>query len=109
MQDLLAVIQALLFKRLWSKWISTAGILDSKLVWPICFTGLKAAKSTREFYQINEQLTEEQVIERVANNYYQVYVRRQNLNVLDSTYINTNKVKNIIKGRYDNGLSKKLI
>jgi hypothetical protein len=25
------------------------GILDSKLVWPICFTGLKAAKSTREF------------------------------------------------------------
>jgi outer membrane protein TolC len=69
------------------------GILDSKLVWPICFTGLKAAKSTREFYQINEQLTEEQVIERVANNYYQVYVRRQNLNVLDSTYINTNKVR----------------
>jgi outer membrane protein TolC len=37
-----------------------------------------------------------------------VYVRRQNLNVLDSTYINTNKVKNIIKGRYDNGLSKKI-
>jgi hypothetical protein len=54
-------------------------------------------KQPREFYQINEQLTEEQVIERVANNYYQVYVRRQNLNVLDSTYINTNK--NIIKGR----------
>jgi outer membrane protein TolC len=108
MQDLLAVIQALLFKRLlvkmdfhcWGPWL--------KLVWPICFTGLKAAKSTREFYQINEQLTEEQVIERVANNYYQVYVRRQK-NVLDSTYINTNKVKNIIKGRYDNGLSKKLI
>jgi outer membrane protein TolC len=57
------------------------------------FYWLKAAKSTREFYQINEQLTEEQVIERVANNYYQVYVRRQNLNVLDSTYINTNKVR----------------
>jgi hypothetical protein len=60
------------------------GILDSKLVWPICFTGLKAAKSTRVLP--NEQLTEEQVIERVANNYYQVYVRRQNLNVLDSTH-----------------------
>jgi hypothetical protein len=29
------------------------------------FVGLKAAK-TREFYQINEQLTEEQVIERVT-------------------------------------------
>jgi outer membrane protein len=91
------------------KWISTAGVsLTQNLFDQSVFTGLKAAKSTREFYQINEQLTEEQVIERVANNYYQVYVRRQNLNVLDSTYINTNKVKNIIKGRYDNGLSKKI-
>jgi outer membrane protein len=41
------------------------------------FTGLKAAKSTREFYQINAQLTEEQVIERVANAYYQVYVTQK--------------------------------
>ena len=91
------------------KWISTAGVsLTQNLFDQSVFTGLKAAKSTREFYQINEQLTEEQVIERVANNYYQVYVRRQNLNVLDSTYINTSKVKNIIKGRYDNGLSKKI-
>jgi outer membrane protein TolC len=91
------------------KWVSTAGVsLTQNLFDQSVFTGLKAAKSTREFYQINEQLTEEQVIERVANNYYQVYVRRQNLNVLDSTYINTTKVKNIIKGRYDNGLSKKI-
>lgn len=91
------------------KWISTAGVsVTQNLFDQSVFTGLKAAKSTREFYQINEQLTEEQVIERVANNYYQVYVRRQNLNVLDSTYINTSKVKNIIKGRYDNGLSKKI-
>ncbi|WP_029596739.1 TolC family protein [Flavobacterium sp. ACAM 123] len=91
------------------KWVSTAGVsLTQNLFDQSVFTGLKAAKSTREFYQINEQLTEEQVIERVANNYYQVYVRRQNLTVLDSTYINTTKVKNIIKGRYDNGLSKKI-
>jgi outer membrane protein TolC len=60
----------------WYPWLKT---LTNLFYW------LKAAKSTREFYQINEQLTEEQVIERVANNYYQVYVRRQNLNVLDST------------------------
>lgn len=91
------------------KWISTAGIsLTQALFDQSVFTGLKAAKSTREFYQINEQLTEEQVIERVANNYYQVYVQRQRLSVLDSNYVNTNKVKSIIKGQFDNGLAKKI-
>ena len=91
------------------KWTSTAGLsLTQALFDQSVFTGLKAAKSTREFYQINEQLTEEQVIERVANNYYQVYVQRQKLTVLDSNYVNTNKVKNIIKGQFDNGLAKKI-
>lgn len=91
------------------KWTSTAGIsLTQALFDQTVFTGLKAAKSTREFYQINEQLTEEQVIERVANNYYQVYVQRQKLTVIDSTYKNTTKVKNIIKGQFDNGLAKKI-
>ncbi|MEZ7499642.1 TolC family protein [Flavobacterium sp. Arc3] len=91
------------------KWGSTAGIsLTQNLFDQSVFTGLKAAKTTREFYLINEQLTEEQVIERVANNYYAVYVQRQNLTVLDSTFNNTTKVKNIIKGQYDNGLAKKI-
>ena len=91
------------------KWSSVAGLsLTQNIFDQSVFTGLKAAKSTREFYQINEQLTEEQLIERVANNYYQVYVQRQNLTVLDTTYQNTVKVKNIIKGQYDNGLAKKI-
>lgn len=91
------------------KWSSTAGLSLTQAIFDqSIFTGLKAAKSTREFYQINDQLTEEQVIERVANNYYQVYVQRQKLNVLDSTYTNTVKVKNIIKGQFDNGLAKKI-
>jgi outer membrane protein TolC len=89
--------------------ISTAGVSLTQAIFDqTVFTGLKAAKSTREFYQINEQLTEEQVIERVANNYYQVYVQRQKLTVIDSMYKNTTKVKNIIKGQYDNGLAKKI-
>ena len=91
------------------KWSSTAGLsLTQALFDQTVFTGLKAAKSTREFYQINNQLTEEQVIERVANNYYQVYVQRQNLTVIDSTYKNTTKVRDIIKGQYDNNLNKKI-
>lgn len=91
------------------KWISTAGLsLNQALYDQSVFVGLKAAKSTREFYQINAQLTDEQVIENVAKAYYQVYVRRQNLTVLDNNLQNTNKVKDIIKGQYDNGLAKKI-
>lgn len=91
------------------KWSSGAGIsLNQAIYDQSVFIGLKAAKSTREFYQINAQLTEEQVIEKVANAYYQVYVTRQNLAVLDNNLKNTNKVKDIIKGQFDNGLAKKI-
>ena len=90
-------------------WIATGGVnLTQNLFDQSVFTGLKAARTTREFYQINAQLTEEEVIERVANNYYQVYVQRQQLAVLDSTYANTAKVRDIIKGQYDNGLARKI-
>ena len=91
------------------KWSSGAGItLNQALYDQSVFIGLKAAKSTREFYQINAQLTEEQVIEKVANAYYQVYVTRQSLTVLDNNLKNTNRVKDIIKGQFDNGLAKKI-
>ena len=91
------------------KWNAVGGVsLTQALFDQSVFTGLKAAKSTREFYQINEQLTEEQVIERVANAYYQVYVQQQKLIVIDNNLKNTNKVKNIIKGQFDNGLAKKI-
>jgi outer membrane protein TolC len=91
------------------KWNSVAGVtLTQNIFDQAVFTGLKAAKTTREFYRINAQLTEEQVIERVANNYYQVYVQRQKLVVIDSNYVNTTKIRDIIKGQYDNGLAKKI-
>ena len=57
------------------KWNSVAGVSFSQAIFDqSVFTGLRAAKTTREFYQINAELTDEQVIERVANAYYQVYV-----------------------------------
>ncbi|MBS7230221.1 TolC family protein [Flavobacterium psychroterrae] len=91
------------------KWTSTAGIgLTQTIFDQSVFTGLRAARSTREFYQINNQLTEEQVIERVANNYYSVYVQRERLVLLDSNYVNTSKVRDIVKGQFDNGLAKKI-
>ncbi|WP_407934969.1 TolC family protein [Flavobacterium arundinis] len=91
------------------KWVSSAGVNLNQAIFDMSvFTGLKAARSTREFYQVNAQLTEEQVIERVANNYYQVYVQRQQLAIIDSTYRNTTKVRDIIKGQFDNGLARKI-
>lgn len=91
------------------KWSSTAGVNLNQAIFDMTvFTGLKAARSTREFYQINAQLTEEEVIERVANNYYQVFVYQQQLAVIDSNYVNTSKIRDIIKGQFDNGLARKI-
>lgn len=91
------------------KWSAVGGVTLNQAIFDMAvFTGLKAARSTREFYKINAQLTEEQVIERVSNNYYQVYVIRQNLAVIDSNYVNTSRVRNIVKGQFDNGLAKKI-
>ncbi len=91
------------------KWNSIAGVSVSQALFDqSVFTGLKAAKTTREFYQINADLTEEQVIERVANAYYQVYVQQQKLEVVENNLKNANKVKDIIKGQFDNGLARKI-
>ncbi|MCW3161766.1 TolC family protein [Chryseobacterium oryctis] len=72
------------------------------------FTGLKAAKSTREFYILNSQLTNEQIIENVATAYYNVFVQEENLKTVESSYTNTEKVRNIIKSLVDNGLAKEI-
>lgn len=72
------------------------------------FTGLKAAKSTREFYILNAQLTNEQLIENVATAYYQVFVQEENLKTVNQSYVNTERVRNIIKSLVDNGLAKRI-
>ena len=91
------------------EWSSTGAVSVSQAIFDYSvFTGLKAAKSTREFYRINKEFTDEQVIERVASSYYQIYIQKQKLTIIDSTIKNTTKVRNIIKGQYDNGLAKKI-
>ena len=69
---------------------------------------LKAAKSTKEFYQLNAQLTEDKIIERVSNAYFQVFTIQQKKGPLESSYSSTEKARNIIKSLYDNGLAKKV-
>lgn len=91
------------------KWNSTIGVsLTQNIFDQTVFTGLKAAKTTREFYQINAQLTEEQVIERVATAYYNVFVQKEQLETIDSSYVNVAKSRDIIKSLFENGLAREI-
>ncbi|TDG34876.1 TolC family protein [Pedobacter changchengzhani] len=91
------------------KWNSNGGIqLSQQLFNQQIFTGLQAAKSSGEYYNLMSQLTEEQVIEYVANNYYQVLVNRQQLNVIDTNIKNIGVVGKIVSNQYKNGLARKI-
>lgn len=88
-------------------WVSTASVQVQQAIFDQrVFTGLKAAKSTREFYVLNAQLTNEQIIENVATAYYQVFVQVENLKTIEVSYTNTEKVRNVIKSLVNNGLAK---
>jgi len=72
------------------------------------FTGLKAAKTSEDYYNLNAELTEENTIEMVSTNYYQVLVNRQKLAVIDTNIKNVKRIENIVSTQYKNGLAKKI-
>jgi len=90
-------------------WQSTPTLaLNQQIFNQSVFTGLKAANTTREFYIINNELTEEQLIEKVAVSYYDVYTSQLNLATVQTNVDNANKNKKIIEGLYQAGLGKKI-
>lgn len=90
-------------------WQSTATLNVSQQIFnQAIFTGLKAAKTTREFYQVNNTLTDEQLIEKVADAYYQVFQLQQQLQTIQTNLDNTIKTQKIIAGLVDAGLAKKI-
>ncbi len=91
------------------KWTSSNMVqLTQVLFNQSVFTGLKAARSTKEFYILNAALTDEQIIEKVANAYFQVYQAEQMLdNAKNNLDITTQTIK-IIEGLYDAGLARKI-
>lgn len=91
------------------KWNSqVAAQLTQVLFNQSVFMGLKAARTTREFYQLNQELTENQVIEKVASAYYQVYQAQEMLSNIESNLALTQKTATIIEGLYQTGLAKKI-
>lgn len=91
------------------KWQSNATLqVEQQLFNQSLFVGLKAAKTTREFYIINKNLTEEQLIEKVAIAYYDVFQTKLQLKTVDNNLNSTTKTRDVIKGLLDAGLGKKI-
>lgn len=72
------------------------------------FTALKASRAAQDFYRLSYDLAEEQIIELVANSYYQVLVQRQKLEVIDSNLINSQKTYDVINSLLQNGLARQI-
>jgi len=88
------------------KWNSQVTATASQILFnQAVFMGLKAARSAKEFYIINKQLTDEQIIEKVASTYYQVFQAKAMLNTLETTIASTTRIKNIIEDLHKNGLA----
>lgn len=72
------------------------------------FTGLKAAKSSEEFYRLSAQLAEENLIQQVATNYYQVIITRQQMDVIEANIDRVAQLEKITNNQYELGLAKKI-
>ncbi|ODS82815.1 MAG: transporter [Cytophagaceae bacterium SCN 52-12] len=71
-------------------------------------TGLKAARTTEDFYRVSEELARENVIQQVAVNYYQVQISRLQMSVVNANLERVTKLGDMIAGQYENGLAKKI-
>jgi outer membrane protein len=72
------------------------------------FTGLKAAKSSVEFYELSAKMSEENVMQQVAANFYQTVITREKIKVVDANIERIDQLEKIIRGQYENGLAKKI-
>ncbi|WEK18797.1 MAG: TolC family protein [Candidatus Pedobacter colombiensis] len=92
-----------------TKYNTGAGIqLSQQLFNQTVFTGLKAAKTSEQYYSLYANLSEEQVIEQVASNYYAVLVNKQQLDVINTNIKNVKVVEQITVNQHKNGLAKKI-
>lgn len=72
------------------------------------FTGLKAAKSSQEYYRLAAKLAEENLLQQVATNYYMVIINREKLKVIDANIDRVTKLETMVKSQYEVGLAKKI-
>ena len=91
------------------KWGSSAELKLTQVIFnQAVFIGLKAARTTREFYLINEQLTQNEIIEKVAQAYWKVYQAQQALQNIQENLALTEKTAQVVEGSFKAGLAKKI-
>lgn len=82
--------------------------LDQKIYDQSVFTAVKAAKAGMDYYTMHTSLTKLQVIEQVAQVYYQAQVTGTQVAVLDSNIANIQKVMESTRSQFANGLARKI-
>ena len=91
-------------------WQSSATVqLNQQLFNMAVFQGLKAAKTTKEFYEINKELTDEKVIEKVATCYFEVFRIQSQIKTVEKTIENTSQTRDILQSLYENGDRKSVV
>lgn len=102
------VIDTLIFQ-MGRPWNSSVGVqLSQQLFNQQVFTGLKASEASEDYYLLNQELSEEQIIERVSGIYYQVLLNRAQLAVIDSNIKSTTRIEKMIADQYKNGLARRI-
>lgn len=90
-------------------WSSLAQVqLNQQLFNQQVFTGLKAAKSTKDFYLMAAKVAEENLLQQVASNYYQVIITREQLAVIDANIERNNTLEKTVSSQYEVGLARKI-
>lgn len=72
------------------------------------FTGLKAAKKSVEYYELLNKVSQENVIQQVATNFYQVLISKEKISVINTNLKQMSQLEEMVRGRYENGLAKKI-
>lgn len=72
------------------------------------FTGLRAAKSSEEFYILSARLSEENLIQQVATNYYQVIITREQMGVIEANLERIDQLEKMVDNQFKVGLAKKI-
>lgn len=72
------------------------------------FTGIKAAQGSEEYYKLLKELSEENLIQQVAANYYMVIINQEKLKVIQSNLKRITQLEEIVKGQYNVGLAKEI-
>src|SRR5690606_31415026 len=61
-----------------------------------------------EFYRLSAKLAEENLMQQVATNYYQVIITRQQLAVIDANLERAEHLERLVTNQYEIGLAKKI-